>query len=132
MHDGVVREVSGVRHVPASSHNLISLGQLDRRGCTYDTQGGVLRVKKGGRVVMRGVLEEGNLYRLVGSMVDCGRRVTVEEPSPQQGGEVNLVTADGSKVEDHGIDRGLHVDDDRGIRGDQGRSSNQVVDGCRC
>ena len=53
MHDGVVREVSRVKHVPTCSHNLISLGQLDRRGCTYETQGVVLRMKKGGRVRMR-------------------------------------------------------------------------------
>ena len=68
MHDGVVREVTGVRHIPTYSHNLISLGQLDRRGCTYETRDGVLRVKKGGYVMMRGVLEEGNLYSLVGSV----------------------------------------------------------------
>ena len=116
MHDGVVREVPGVRHVPTCSHNLISLGQLDRRGCTYETQGGVLRVKKGGRVRMRGVLEEENLYSLVGSVVDYGKRVTVEEPSLQQGGEVNVVTAYDSSIEDHILDRGLHVDDARGDR----------------
>ena len=132
MHDGVVREVCRVRHVPTCSHNLMSLGQLNRRACTYETRGGVLRVKKGGRVMKRGVLEEGNLYSLVGSVVNSGRRVTVEEPSPQQGGEVNMVTAYGPKVEDHGIDKGLDVDDARGIRSDRGRSSEQVVDGCRC
>lgn len=132
MHDGVVREVSGVRHVPTCSHNLISLGQLDRRGCTYETQGGVLRVKKGGRVRMRGILEEGNLYRLVGHVVDYGRRVTFEEPSSQQGGEVNVVTAyDSSRIENHVSDRGLHVDDARGIDSDHGASSDRVIDGCR-
>ena len=47
-------------------------------------------MKKGCRVMMRGVLEEGNLYSLVGSMVVSGRRVTFEEPSPQQGEEVNM------------------------------------------
>ena len=129
MHDGVEREVAGVRHIPTCSHNLISLGQLDRRGCTYETRGGVLRVKKGGRVMMRGVLEEGNLYSLVGSVVNSGRRVTVEEPSPQQGGEVNMVTADGPNVEDHGIDKGLDVDDTRGIP--EMKRSCQTEDGCR-
>ena len=82
-------------------------------------------MRKGDRVVMRGVLEAGNLYRLIGSVVDSGRRVTVEEPSPQQGGEVNLVTADV-------LDMGLHVDDAQGIRSDRGRSSDQVVAGCCC
>ena len=129
MHDGVEREVAGVRHIPTCSHNLISLGQLDRRGCTYETRGGVLRVKKGGRVMMRGVLEEVNLYSLVGSVVNNERRVTVEEPSPQQGGEVNMVTADGPKVEDHDIDKGLDVDDARGIS--EMKRSCQAEDGCR-
>jgi hypothetical protein len=104
---------------------------LDRRGCTYETQGGVLRVKKGGRVRMRGVLEEGNLYSLVGSVVDYGKRVTVEEPSPQQGGEVNVVTAYDSSIEDHILGTGLHVDDARGIDSDQVMSSDRVIDGCR-
>ena len=57
------------------------------------------------------------------------RRVTVEEPSPQQGGEVNMVTADGPKVEDHGIDKGLDVDDARGIP--EMKRSCQAEDGCR-
>ena len=32
---------------------------------------------------------------------------------------------------DHVSDRGLHVDDARGIQDDQERSSGQVIDGCR-
>jgi len=91
MYDGVVREASRVRHIPICSENLISLGQLDRRGCTYETRGGVLRVKKDGHVVMRGVLEVGNLYSLVGFVSEFGKRMTFEEPSSQQGGEVNIV-----------------------------------------
>jgi len=74
MHDGVVREVSGVIHIPTCLQNLISLSQLDRRGCTYETRGEVLRVKKDGRVVMKEVLEVGNLYSLVGSVVDFGSK----------------------------------------------------------
>jgi len=73
----------------------------------------------------RGIMSDRG--RSSGQVVDgcrCGRRVTVEEPSPQQGGEVSLVTADV-------FDRGLHVDDARGIRGDRSRSLSQVVDGCR-
>jgi len=131
MFDGVVREVSGMIHIPTCSENLISLGQLDRRGCTYETRGGVLRVKKGGRVVMRGVLQVGNLYSLVGSVAEFGKRMTVEEPSSQQGGEVNLVIACDAQMEDHVLDRGLHVDDARGIDSDQVMSLGQVRDGCR-
>jgi len=32
---------------------------------------------------------------------------------------------------DHVLDRGLHVDDARGIDSDQVMSSGQVIDGCR-
>ena len=55
----------------------------------------------------------------------------VEGPSPQQGGEVNVVTAYDSSIEDHILDRGLHVDDARGIDSDQVMSSDRVIDGCR-
>ena len=57
------------------------------------------------------------------------RRMTVEEPSPQKGGEVNMVTAYGPKLEDHSIDKGLDFDDTRGIQ--EMKRSCQTEDGCR-
>lgn len=45
IHDGVVKYVLNVRHIPTSLLNLISLGQLDRCGCTLVARGGVLKVR---------------------------------------------------------------------------------------
>lgn len=50
MHDGVVRTLTDVRHVPALKKNLISSGALDSKGFKY-----ILRVSKGALVVMKGV-----------------------------------------------------------------------------
>lgn len=41
-----------------------------------------------------------------------------------------VITYD-SSTEDHILDRGLHVDDARGIDSDQVMSSDRVIDGCR-
>ena len=35
MHDGIVRTLTGVRHVPELKKNLISLGILDSQGCKF-------------------------------------------------------------------------------------------------
>lgn len=35
MHDGVVRVLTNVRHVPKLKRNFISLGALDAKGYTY-------------------------------------------------------------------------------------------------
>ena len=65
MHDGYVRTLIDVRHVPKLRKNFISLGVLDSVGYKYTTQGGVLKVSKGILVVMEGK-RIGNLYCLEG------------------------------------------------------------------
>lgn len=119
MHDGVLRKVSDVGHVPISSHNLISLDRLDRHGCIYKTRGEVLTVKKSDHIMMRGVLNDRNLYRLVGRVVNNRKSMIAEEPSPRVGGEVNVCTAFDGRVSSRTLDRGLHFDDARGINGDR-------------
>ena len=71
MFDGVVRTVTGVRHVPGLKRNLISLGTLDARGDRYSSQGGALKVSKGAMVVLKGEMS-GGLYRLVGKVQTGG------------------------------------------------------------
>ena len=68
MHDGIVRTLTEVRHVPELRKNLISLGSLDAIGCCYKAGGGVIRVTKGSLVVMKG-LKQHSLYVLQGSTV---------------------------------------------------------------
>jgi len=53
MHDGSVRTLTNVRHVPELRKNLISLGVLDSAGYRCTTQGGLLKVSKGILVVMK-------------------------------------------------------------------------------
>ena len=54
MHDGIVRTLSDVRHVPELKKNLISLGALDSIGCTFTGEGGVLKVSRGALMLMKG------------------------------------------------------------------------------
>ena len=54
MHDGIIRTLTDVKHVPKLKKILISLGTLDSNGCTYKVRGKVLRISKGALVMMRG------------------------------------------------------------------------------
>lgn len=66
--DGVVRTMGGVRHGPRLKKRLISLGTLDSRGCMYFAKGGVLKVVKGNKIVIKGHKVR-NLYKLIESML---------------------------------------------------------------
>jgi hypothetical protein len=66
MFDGIVRELTDVRHVPELKSNLISLGVLDSCGYKYTGQGGALTLSKGSLVVMKATKVD-NLYKLEGS-----------------------------------------------------------------
>ncbi|KAH9754460.1 hypothetical protein KPL71_015451 [Citrus sinensis] len=68
MFDGVVREITQVRHVPDLKRNLISVGMLDQMGCIVKAEKGVLRVIKGSMVIMKGNKNNG-LYVLNGQTV---------------------------------------------------------------
>ncbi|KAL0537750.1 hypothetical protein IC582_026735 [Cucumis melo] len=67
-HDGMVRILTIVRYVPKLKRNLISLGELDRSGCTIKFENGVMKVTKGSLVKLRGTLRHG-LYVLEGTTV---------------------------------------------------------------
>ena len=63
IHDGVVRTLSNLRHVPKLKRNLIPLGTLKSKGCKYSAEGGVVKVSKGSRILLKG-LRQGSLYIL--------------------------------------------------------------------
>jgi hypothetical protein len=67
LHDGIVRTLKNVRHVPDLKKNLISLGTLDSLGYKYSGEG-VIRVWQGSLVMMQGNKVDG-LYFLQGSTV---------------------------------------------------------------
>ncbi|KAK3016871.1 hypothetical protein RJ639_005957 [Escallonia herrerae] len=68
MHDGIVRTLTDVRHVPELKKNLISLDTLESNSCSYRAASGVMRIIKGALVVMKG-LKQNSLYLLRGSTV---------------------------------------------------------------
>ena len=45
-HDGKIRRLTGVRHIPDLNKNLISLGSIEEKGCNFQSDGRVLRVSK--------------------------------------------------------------------------------------
>nr|GEW11025.1 retrovirus-related Pol polyprotein from transposon TNT 1-94 [Tanacetum cinerariifolium] len=68
MYDGVVRTITGVRHVPDLKKNLISLSTLEANGCKYSGEGRVMKIFKGALVLMKAILS-GGLYVLQGTVV---------------------------------------------------------------
>lgn len=47
LHDGTVRIVSDVMHIPNLRRNLISVGAFDSKGCKVSTIGLVMKLVKG-------------------------------------------------------------------------------------
>lgn len=75
--DGKTLRLSGVRHVEGVKKNLISLGMLDSRGCSFSASDGILTVSRENREVLHGK-KIGDLYRLVGNVVTDGATVKHE------------------------------------------------------
>ncbi|GFS46693.1 hypothetical protein Acr_00g0103700 [Actinidia rufa] len=67
MADGRSVTLTEVRHVPNLRKNLISIGMLDSKGCSFDASGEILRVSKGNKEMLWGK-KIGGLYRLEGSV----------------------------------------------------------------
>jgi LTR polyprotein gag-polypeptide-like protein/Pol polyprotein/gag-pre-integrase-like protein/zinc knuckle protein len=68
MHDGAVRTLKDVRHIPDLRKNLISIGLLEKNGCKIVADNGVMKVVRGSLVVMKAV-RNNNLYPLLGNTV---------------------------------------------------------------
>ncbi|KAH0746482.1 hypothetical protein KY285_008139 [Solanum tuberosum] len=75
-HDGIVRTIIEVRHVPVDTgvtspdlkKNLISLGTLDKQGYKYMSERGTMKVTKGSLVMLKAKLGDG-LYTLAGTTI---------------------------------------------------------------
>ena len=65
MFDGAVRTLGDVVYVPRFRRNLISLSQLDSKGCRVLSAGGVVKISRGCMVLMKGE-KCGDLFRLIG------------------------------------------------------------------
>lgn len=78
MHDSIVRALTDVRHVSGLRLNLISLEALDSTSCSTTLSDGVIKVKNGVTVVMKGE-KKGTLYRLVCKSVTGSVAVTFSD-----------------------------------------------------
>lgn len=67
-HDGIERIIQEVRFIPDLKRNLISLGELDRKGFLFRGENGMLEVMKDSRIIKRGVKKH-LLYLLEGNVV---------------------------------------------------------------
>lgn len=54
MFDGVERILGGVTYVPKLQKNIISISQLDSKGCRVLVEGGAMKITLGNMVVARG------------------------------------------------------------------------------
>lgn len=68
MDDGSEKILSDVRFIPTVKRNLISLGTLEKKGFTFESSDGKMKIKRGSSVVMLGE-RQGSLYYLCGSAV---------------------------------------------------------------
>jgi len=60
-HDGCIITIQGVRHVPESRYNLISLGVLHREGINFSSEGDLVEVSKDAQVKFQAE-RVGNVY----------------------------------------------------------------------
>ncbi|GJY56996.1 retrovirus-related pol polyprotein from transposon TNT 1-94 [Tanacetum coccineum] len=81
MHDGVVRTLTDVRHVPDLKKNLISLGVLGLKGFKYTIENGVLCVLKGALLAMKATKGTYSLYTLQGETYTISASVSCSEKS---------------------------------------------------
>ena len=56
MFDGIVRNLTNIKHVFDLKRNFISLSTLDLNGYKFIGEGGVIKVSKDALVVMKGVM----------------------------------------------------------------------------
>ena len=64
MHDGMIRTLKDVRHIPGMARNLISLSTLDVEGYGHSSLGGVCKVSKGSLIHMICDMNFAKLYVL--------------------------------------------------------------------
>ena len=77
MFDGVIRTLCDVRHVPNQMKDLISLGTLEGNCFSYKSVNGVMKVRKGVVIVMKGQKLAGNIYKLMSTTI-VGGAATIE------------------------------------------------------
>ncbi|CAD6245155.1 unnamed protein product [Miscanthus lutarioriparius] len=88
MHDGMIRTLKDMRHIPGMDRNLISLSTLDAEGYRHSGLGGVCKVSKGSLIHMIGDMNSTKLYVLRGSTLHGS--VTAATVSNDEPNKTNL------------------------------------------
>jgi len=99
-HDGMVRTLDKVRHIPTMARNLISLSTLDDEGYKYAGSRRVLKVLKGSLVYMIGDLNALKLYILRGSTL---MGTVIAAVIPDELGKTNLWHMRLGHMSEHGM-----------------------------
>ena len=81
MHDGMIRTLKVVRHVPKMERNLISLSTIVVNGYKYSGLGGVVKVSKGSLIHTIGDMNSAKLYALRGSTINATAAAVTNEKS---------------------------------------------------
>lgn len=61
MHNGIIKELSGVRYLPILRKNIILIGALEAEGLKVSIENVIFKMARGLSIVMKGV-REGNFY----------------------------------------------------------------------
>jgi len=64
MHDGVVKTLIEVHHVPELKENLVSVGVMDSKGFYCLVEGGVMHIRGKKKFVVMQATKQGNLHIL--------------------------------------------------------------------
>jgi len=49
-----MRALEAIRYIPEAWYNLISIGELDSKGCRIQVQQGVITVSQGDMIILKG------------------------------------------------------------------------------
>ncbi|KAG6738050.1 hypothetical protein POTOM_059589 [Populus tomentosa] len=83
MYDGLIRTISGVRHVKDLKKNLLSVGQFDSLGCKIRTHNGIMKIVKGALVVLKARKTVANMFVLMGE-THQGAEASIASASPAE------------------------------------------------
>ncbi|CAD6231032.1 unnamed protein product [Miscanthus lutarioriparius] len=88
IHNGMIRTLKDVRHIPGMARNLISLSTLDAKGYRHSGSGEVCKVSKGSLIHMIGDMNSAKLYVLRGSTLHGS--ITADAVSKDEPSKTNL------------------------------------------
>ncbi|KAG6780349.1 hypothetical protein POTOM_013203 [Populus tomentosa] len=83
MYDGLIRTISGVRHVKDLKKNLLSVGQFDSLGCKIRTDNGIMKIIQGALVVLKARKTVANMFVLMGE-THYGAKASIASSNPAE------------------------------------------------